>query len=148
FPVVENDAAYWAFPDRALVATWAERAPAGFTMNMKAHALLTEHYASIRGLPRDIRDSLSPALRVKPHVYPRDLGDQVVGELADRFRDALEPLHRAGRLGVVLFQFPVWFPINTGNKDKLVALRARFRPYRVAVEVRNRTWLSERNLDE
>lgn len=148
FRLVENDSTYWAFPDRARIATWAERTPEGFTMNMKAHALLSEHYASLRGLPRDIRDSLPRELAAKPHVYPRDLGDDVMDELTARFHDALEPLHRTGRLGVVLFQFPVWFPISADNKAKLRRLRADFRPYRVAVELRNKTWLAEDSADD
>jgi hypothetical protein len=118
FPLVENDSTYWAFPDRERVATWAERTPDGFTMNMKAHALLTAHYAAARGLPRDIRESLPRELRDNARLYPRDLGDDVMRELSRRFRDALEPLHEAGRLGVVLFQFPVWFPISAGSQGR------------------------------
>lgn len=148
FPVVENDSTYWAFPDRARVATWAERTPPGFTMNMKAHALLTKHYANVRGLPRDIRESLAPELRAKPHVYPRDLGANLMRELTHRFHDALEPLHDAGKLGVVLFQFPVWFPISAAHKAELLRIRDDFRPYRVAVELRNATWMSDDNVDE
>jgi uncharacterized protein YecE (DUF72 family) len=148
FSLVENDSTYWAFPERARVKTWAERTPSGFTMNMKAHALLTEHYADARGLPRDIRESLSPELLAKPHLYPRDLGDDIMRELARRFRDALAPLHDAGRLGVVLFQFPVWFPISAAHKRKLERLREDFAPYRIAVEFRNATWMAEDNLHE
>ncbi len=148
FSLVENDSTYWAFPDRERVATWAERTPPGFTMNMKAHALLTKHYASARGLPRDIREALPRELHAKAHLYPRDLGDDVMRELAHRFRDALEPLHEVGRLGVVLFQFPVWFPISREHEDALLEIRDDVRPYRVAVELRNRTWMSEDNRDE
>jgi uncharacterized protein YecE (DUF72 family) len=148
FPIVENDATYWAFPDRARVATWVDRTPPGFTMNVKAHALLTKHYASVRGLPRDIRESLSPELLAKPHVYPRDLGDDTMGELERRFRDALEPMHSAGKLGVVLFQFPVWFPISATHKAELIQIRDDFDPYRVAVELRNETWMSDENVFE
>lgn len=148
FSLVENDAGYWAIPDRARVQTWVERTPPDFTMNMKAHALLTEHYASVRGLPKDIRDSLPGKLRGKPHVYPRDLGDELIEELARRFHDALEPLHLARKLGVVLFQFPLWFPISQENKARLVRIGETFQPYRVAIEFRNATWTEERNLDE
>src|SRR5579883_376741 len=63
FRVVENDAPYWALPDRELVETWARNAPAGFTMNMKAHALMTGHYTDPRRLPADIRASLPDELR-------------------------------------------------------------------------------------
>jgi uncharacterized protein YecE (DUF72 family) len=148
FPIVENDATYWAFPDRERVATWAARTPPGFTMNMKAHALLTEHYASVRGLPRDIRESLAPELLEKPHVYPRDVGEDVIEELTRRFRDALAPLYEAGRLGVVLLQFPVWFPYSVANQRKLEQLREAFAPYPVAVELRNRTWMAKDTVEK
>jgi len=148
FPLVENDGGYWAIPDRARVQTWVERTPPGFTMNMKAHALLTGHYTDPRHLPKDLRDALPPALLAKPHVYARELDPGLMRAIERRFRDALAPLHEAGKLGVVLFQFPVWFPISYDNKEELVRLRDAFSPYRIAVEFRNRTWISERNAIE
>src|SRR5512139_2586505 len=92
FSLVENDAGYWAVLERARVATWAGRMPADFTMNVKAHALLTGHYAEVRGLPKDIRESLSREALAKPHVYPRDLGDDVMHEIERRVHGALAPL--------------------------------------------------------
>ncbi len=148
FPVVENDSTYWAFPDSDRMATWAARSPDGFTMNIKAHAILTQHYASVRGLPRDIRESLPGDVLAKPHVYPKDLGEQVMRTLTKRFRDALAPLHDAGTLGVVLFQFPVWFPISSANKAELSRIRNSFHAFRVAIELRNETWMSEENRRE
>ncbi len=148
FPIVENDSTYWAFPETSRTATWAERAPAGFTMNIKAHALLTEHYASARGLPRDIREHLPGDVVAKPHLYPRDLGANTMRELTRRFRDALAPLAESGTLGVVLFQFPVWFPISSANKRELVRIRDDFADFRVAIELRNATWMTEDNRRE
>jgi uncharacterized protein YecE (DUF72 family) len=148
FPVVENDSTYWAFPDAERVATWAERSPDGFTMNIKAHALLTQHYASVRGLPRDVRESLPGDVLAKPHVYPKDLGAGVMRTLTTRFRDALAPLDDAGKLGVVLFQFPVWFPISSAHKAELSRIRDSFDALRVAIELRNETWMSEDNRRE
>lgn len=148
FPVVENDSTYWAFPDPDRVRTWAERSPDGFTMHIKAHALLTRHYASVRGLPGDVRERLPHELLEKPHVYPKDLGARVMRELTRRFREALAPLDEAGKLGVVLFQFPVWFPVSSANKAELRRMRDAFHDLRVAIELRNETWMSQRNLRE
>ena len=148
FSIVENDSTYWAFPDRERVATWASRAPDGFTMNIKAHALLTQHYASARGLPRDIREGLSREALGKSHLYPKDLGARRMRQLTRRFREALAPLAEAGKLGVVLFQFPMWFAISAANKRELARIRADFDGLRVAVELRNETWMSERNRHE
>ncbi|HEY3353241.1 MAG TPA: DUF72 domain-containing protein [Polyangia bacterium] len=148
FPLVENDAGYWALPAPEQVETWARTVPAGFTMNMKAHALLTGHYTDPRRLPRDVRDALGGELLAKPHVYPQDLGPELMRELSRRFHEALVPLHRRGQLGVVLFQFPVWFAIGREHKETLSRIRQELLPYRVAVEFRNATWMSEGNRHE
>jgi uncharacterized protein YecE (DUF72 family) len=116
-------------------------------MNMKAHALLTGHYSDPSRLPPELRERLPAQLHGRCRVYPRELGPTVLEELAARFRDALRPLHDTGRLGVVLFQFPVWFPYSHENCRELARLRRRFAPYRVAVEFRNKTWMSERNCE-
>jgi uncharacterized protein YecE (DUF72 family) len=84
----------------------------------------------------------------KVRLYPRHVGPALMAEVAARFFDALGPLHRSGKLGVVLFQFPVWFPISRDNERQLVRIKRRFSPYRIAVELRNATWLAERNRDE
>jgi uncharacterized protein YecE (DUF72 family) len=58
------------------------------------------------------------------------------------------PLHSAGKLGAVLFQFPEWFVIGRKNKDYIVEAAQRLEDFRIAVEFRNETWLNERNRDE
>ena len=146
FPVAENDSAYYAIPEDTQI--WVDRTPPGFTMNIKAHALLTGHYSDPQRLPLDIRKKLPGYLKERHRVYPRDLGEDVMDEIGARFREALRPLYANGRLGVVLFQFPVWFPISRDHKRTLARIRRRFAPYRVAVEFRNGTWMSERNRDE
>lgn len=148
FGLVENDSSYWALPDRRRTQAWATAAPPGFTMNMKAHALLTGHYTDPRRLPRDIRDRLSPALREKRRVYPRDLGPALVERVARTFHDALEPLHDAGTLGAVLFQFPVWVPFSRDGRERLRRLAREFAPYRIAVEFRNATWMAGDTADK
>ena len=146
FPVAENDSAYYAIPEDTQL--WVDRTPPGFTMNIKAHALLTGHYSDPRRLPLDIRKQLPGHLLERNRVYPRDLGEPVMDEIGARFREALRPLYASGRLGVVLFQFPMWFPISRDHKRTLARIRRRWEPYRVAVEFRNQTWMSPRNREE
>jgi uncharacterized protein YecE (DUF72 family) len=148
FPIVENDMAYYALPERAQVEAWAQRTPPSFTMNVKAHALLTGHYTDPRRLPAELRSRLPRALVARERIYPRDLHPAILDEIAARLHDALVPLHERGKLGVVLFQFPVWFPISRDNRRELILIKRRFLPYRVAVEFRNATWMSPRNRDE
>ena len=65
-----------------------------------------------------------------------------------RFRDALMPLHSAGKLGAVLFQFPQWFVISRKSKAYIEECEERLPDYRVAVEFRHKSWMEERNVEE
>jgi uncharacterized protein YecE (DUF72 family) len=145
FSIVENDSMYYAIPPPERAELWVERTPEHFTMNVKAFATLTEHYTDARRLPVDLRMSLPDDLRDEPHVYPKDLGPERVSEIAARFRAAVEPLRAGGRLGLVLFQFPVWFTASRENERKLLHTREIVPGCRVAIEFRNATWMNERH---
>jgi uncharacterized protein YecE (DUF72 family) len=69
-------------------------------------------------------------------THERRLPDQEVGE----FQTGLLPLLAAGRLGVLLAQFPYSFHNNEENRAYLVDLKKRFQEFPVAVEVRHRSW--------
>ncbi len=112
---------------------------------MKAFATLTEHYTSARQLPSDLRAALPKALHDARRLYPHDLGPELVHELALRYRAAIEPLVAGGRLGLVLFQFPVWFTASRENEQKVLATRELVPGCRVAIELRNATWMNERH---
>src|SRR5262245_62448738 len=88
FSIVENDSAYYAVPSLHQAEVWVERTPAEFTMNVKAFATMTEHYTDPKRLPADLREALAPQLRDKARVYPRDLGREVLVEIARRYREA------------------------------------------------------------
>jgi uncharacterized protein YecE (DUF72 family) len=145
FPIVESDSTYYALPPPHNAEVWALRTPRDFTMNVKAFATLTEHYTDPSRLPADLRDALPRELREKTRVYPKDLGHEMVVEIGARFRAAIEPLRASGKLGVVLFQYPVWFPASPENQARVAAAPELVPGCRVAVELRNATWMSEKN---
>jgi uncharacterized protein YecE (DUF72 family) len=147
FSIVENDSMYYALPPPDRAELWALRTPPTFTMNVKAFASLTEHYTDAKRLPPDLREALPEELRDAPRVYPKDLGDEIVRELAARFRMAVEPLRAGGRLGLVLFQYPVWFTASLDNERKLLATRDLVPGCRVGIELRNAVWMNERHRD-
>jgi uncharacterized protein YecE (DUF72 family) len=148
FSLVENDAPYYALPTRERMQTWADRTPPGFTMNVKAFALLTQHYTDPRRLPPELRRALPEELQDKPRVYPKDLDPFLLAEIAMRFRDALAPLRKSGRLGLVLFQYPVWVPAGRETRALIASARGLLPDDRVAIEFRNATWMSEDARDE
>jgi uncharacterized protein YecE (DUF72 family) len=62
------------------------------------------------------------------------------GEDERAVRAGFDVLHRAGKLGAVLLQFPFAFHRTTENTRYLTALLERFAEYPLAVEVRHATW--------
>jgi uncharacterized protein YecE (DUF72 family) len=74
--------------------------------------LLTQHPTRTASLYKDLRPE-----DAKANVYAKDLDQKVVDQVWERFLAALDPLHQAGKLGALLFQFPQWFPIGRRNKE-------------------------------
>ena len=57
-----------------------------------------------------------------------------------QFREGLTPLLAAGRLGVLLAQFPYSFHNTAENRDYLIKLKAALEEFPLALEVRHRSW--------
>jgi uncharacterized protein YecE (DUF72 family) len=146
FGLVEVDATYYALPAEQTAAAWAARTPAGFTFDVKAFSLFTQHPTRVAALPKDLRPAAEKT--GQDRVYLKDMDPTVVDEAWRRFLSALEPLREAGKLGAILLQFPPWFPISRARKDYIVACAQRAAPRRVCVEFRNRTWMTPDNQRE
>jgi uncharacterized protein YecE (DUF72 family) len=142
FPLVEVDSTYYFPPSEKNSELWVERTPEGFTFNIKAFSLLTQHPTKTEALYKDLE------VPDKRNVYLKDLKDDVVDEVWDRFLSALQPLHGAGKLGALLFQFPPWFIIGRKNRDYILECAKRSAPIPILVEFRHKSWLSDRNRDE
>jgi len=148
FPVVEVDSTYYAPPSEKNAVLWAERTPKDFTFHVKAFALMTGHPTSPDRLPKDLREGLPPELREKRNLYPKDVPPEMEDTIWRMFREALMPLHSAGKLAAILFQYPPWFVISRANKEEILRAAERLPDYRMAVEFRNKLWLEERNREE
>jgi uncharacterized protein YecE (DUF72 family) len=146
FPIVEVDSTYYFPPSEKNSVLWIERTPKDFTFNVKAYSLLTNHPTKPDSIYKDLE--LPNELADKKNLYREQLPDAVVDEVWQRFRDALMPLHSAGKMGAVLFQYPQWFVIGRKNKDYILECADRLKEFRIAVEFRHKTWLEERNVDE
>ncbi len=143
FPLVEVDATYYSPPAETTAQLWAERSPADFLFNIKAFSLLTGHPTKLSAIYKDLRPETD-----KKNVYPDDLTPQAYEDVWTRFLSALDPLVDAGKLGVILFQFPPWFTIRRSNKQYLLEVAKRCSPLRVAVELRHESWFAGDNQAE
>ena len=148
FPLVEVDSSYYALPAEQTAAAWAHRSPKGFTFNIKAFSLFTQHPTRVAALPKDLRPAVEKAAGGKPNVYLKDVDPAVTNEAWERFLTALEPLRQTGRLGAILFQFPQWFVIGRARKEYVLLVAERVAPRQVCIEFRNKTWMSEDNREE
>jgi uncharacterized protein YecE (DUF72 family) len=143
FPLTEIDSTYYAPPAEQQARLWAERTPDGFRFDVKAYSLLTGHPTRPRSLWKDLREQLAPDVADKRNIYATHLDPEALAEAWRRFEAALRPLHEAGRLGSILFQYPRWFVPNRDNRQQLESLRERLPDYRIAVEFRSPMWLAE-----
>jgi uncharacterized protein YecE (DUF72 family) len=64
------------------------------------------------------------------------------------FVDGLAPLQKAGKLGVVVLQFPKWVFPNRRTWGYFEEVKDRLGPYRAAVEFRNDIWMRPDNREE
>jgi uncharacterized protein YecE (DUF72 family) len=62
------------------------------------------------------------------------------------FREGIDPLMEAGKLGAVLIQFPWSFKNEIEERNYLNQLAARFREYPLVVELRHESWNNPRVL--
>jgi uncharacterized protein YecE (DUF72 family) len=72
----------------------------------------------------------------------------ILDELWEPFRSALDPLRSAGKLGVVLFQFAPWLVYRPASLNLIASCAERLPGDRIAVEFRNKSWLAEKHLVE
>ena len=145
FRLVEVDSSYYSMPSEATAVLWAKRTGPDFVFDVKAFRLFTMHPTPPAVLPKDIRASLPSDLQQKPSVYQRDLPQRITDELWTRFEKALLPLDSAGKLGVVLFQFPPWYYPGDEQRDYILSCQQKLPQYRIAVEFRHNSWVNEKN---
>jgi uncharacterized protein YecE (DUF72 family) len=143
FPLVEVDSTYYALPSARNAGLWADRTPEGFLFDVKAFRLFTQHQTPPSALPKDIREAMGAI--EKKNVYYRDLPEELLDELWERFRAAIQPLRDASKLGVVLFQFPPWFVYRPSNLDHILTCQKILGDCPIAIEFRNKTWFGAKH---
>ena len=140
FPIVEVDSTFYAIPNPKTAQLWVERTPKDFVFDAKAYALLTQHPTPAARLPKDLREKLGDS---KANLYFKDLAPKDKESVWDRFREGLQPLQDAGKLGAVVFQFPKWFLPNPASYRFMEDLREWLPDFAIAIEFRQVAWMKE-----
>lgn len=146
FPMVEVNASFYALPRIETVEAWVERTPPGFRFHVKAHQVVSGHPSDPRRLPEPLRELPFQAdKRGRIRRPSRELRDAVI----DALMEACGPM--GTKLGAVLLQLPPFVAAGEAQAAELERILRRFRPLRVAVEFRHRSWVApgqrERTMD-
>jgi uncharacterized protein YecE (DUF72 family) len=119
FNTVEVNSSFYRPPNPGFVANWVKRTPTGFLFTVKLWQKFTH-----------------------PNMYRESSGKEVVISYddIDMFRRTLEPLVKGDKMGALLAQFPPSFKNDDFNKQILETIARHFGQYKLAVELRHKTW--------
>ena len=131
FDTVEVNSTFYGQPRAEVTRSWVERTRPGFDFSVKLYQKFTH--------PSMFKEA---ALKRTPGAEDTllDLLSEVTPSDFDEFRTGIDPLARAGRLGVLLAQFPPSFKDSPVARDYLAQLLRGFGDYPVAVELRHKSW--------
>lgn len=115
FNAVEVNSTFYGQPRPNVTLGWAKRTPPAFEFAVKLFQKFTH-----------------------PNMTD-DPGAVTVADVDD-FRDGIDPLAAAGKLGPLLIQFPPSFHRSAEAVDYLQWLLKAFAGYQLAVELRHRSW--------
>jgi uncharacterized protein YecE (DUF72 family) len=111
FDAIEINSSFYRIPEPKTTARWVER--------------VADH----------------PAFRFTAKLWQGFTHEGTASAADERaFRQAMAPLHEAGRLGAVLLQFPYRFHHTPENRAYLRRLAEAFRVYPLVLEIRHRSW--------
>jgi uncharacterized protein YecE (DUF72 family) len=144
FDTVELDSTYYRLPVESMAARWAEQTPDDFVMHVKAFGVMTRHPVKKDQLPTDLREAAPVDEKGRIDRPPREFR----AEVFMRFREALEPLRSAGKLGGTLFQFPPYVVYKELSLDYLAWAGEQMGDDEMLVEFRHASWYEEDVRDE
>jgi uncharacterized protein YecE (DUF72 family) len=119
FNTVEINSSFYRPPNPEYVSRWAAQVPRDFLFTVKLWQKFTH-----------------------PRLFEASTGEVASISQADvdNFRRSLEPLVNSGKLGALLAQFPPSFKNDDFSRQILMAVIRTFGQYRLAVELRHRSW--------
>jgi len=143
FNTVEVDSSYYAMPGRRITSLWAERTPEDFIFHIKVYGALTGHGVDPKTLPRDMQTTIPVSERGGRYFFIKDAS--LIKDIAERFRDAMVPLSKSGKLGILVFQYPPWFHFKSSNLDYIMKCKSLMGELPIGVEFRHGSWLTPDN---
>ena len=140
--LVELNSSFYGIPREAQVESWCQQTPDGFIFDVKLHKLLSRHSSKPELLPPDLRKLATVEKgRVK-------LTAALEKAMAQHIIETTAPLRESGKFGAFLLQLSPAIRPKTNQLDELDDLFPIFHKYPIAVELRNRDWMVEPQVDK
>jgi uncharacterized protein YecE (DUF72 family) len=130
FNTVEVNSTFYGQPRAEVTSAWVDRTPRNFEFSLKLYQKFT-HPKMFKEQALKQGGSEGPLLDLLAQVTQSDIDD---------YRAGIEPLANAGRMGALLAQFPASFKDTPAARDYLAQLLRAFSDYRLAVELRHKSW--------
>ena len=118
FPIVELDSSFYAVQPERNIRKWIDETPDTFQFIVKAYQGMTGH---LRG------------------ENPFDTEE----EMYEAYIKSIRPLKEAGKLAMVLLQFPPWFDCVKENVDEIRRITRKLSEFDLAIEFRHQSWYAE-----
>ena len=124
FDTVEINSSFYRPPNPGYVYNWVRRVPKDFLFTVKLWQKFTH-----------------------PKMYKEATGEEALisQDDVDTFKRSIEPLVKYGKLGALLAQFPPSFRNDSFGQQIIAAVIKTFGQYRLAVELRHRSWSDDEN---
>ena len=124
FNAVEVNSSFYRPPNPGFAERWVKRTPKDFLFTVKLWQKFTH-----------------------PKMFEATTGEYAVISQRDIdwFLSGIKPLQEAGKLGALLAQFPPSFKNDDYGRQILEAVCRTFGTYRLAVELRHRSWSDDEN---
>ena len=137
FDLVEVNSTFYSAPEPRMVERWCAATPDGFTFDVKLHQLFSFHSTKMKLLPPDLQGRAETDAKgnVKPTADVHEALLKVFLRAAAIFRSA-------GKMGVLLLQLSPAFSPRKHELNELDPLIKMLSGYELAIEFRNRNWVT------
>jgi len=143
FDVVEVNSSFYALPDEKMCSNWVQHTPQDFVFHVKSFGIMTRHSVNPQRLPGNLRENYDYELTRYGNV--KNPPKKMIRECFEWFIEGISPIHEAGKLGLILFQFPPYFTAKDRKSFRQSMLWIRrcsevMAGFDLAVEFRHRSW--------
>lgn len=137
FDLVEINSTFYSAPEPRMVERWCAATPEGFTFDVKLHQLFSFHSTAAKLLPPELQRRVETDAKGK--VKPtRDVQEV----LLKFFLRAAAIFRSARKMGVLLLQLSPAFSPRKHELSELEPLIEMLNGYGLAIEFRNRNWVT------